>query len=71
MSLKAMLDAELADYKPRNFKDWLEVADPEDAEAAMAYINAGTIPANTLAATFAKHGIPCTRETVIRMREQS
>ena len=71
MSLKAALEADLADYKPRNFKDWLEVAPPEDAAAALEYIQAGTIPANTLAAALNKHGIPCTRETIARMREQA
>lgn len=70
MSLKDQLDAELAGYKPRNFKDWLEVADPEDREAALSYIYAGTIPANTLARTLAAAGVPCTRETILKMRDE-
>lgn len=68
MSLAEQLDADLRGFKPRNFKDWLEVAPAEDAEAALAYIKSGTIPANTLAQALNRRGVPCTRETIIKMR---
>jgi hypothetical protein len=68
-SLKDQLQA-LESHKPRNFKDWLKVADPEERELVLSYIHS-TVPAAKLASTLNGNGIPVTRETIVKMRDDS
>jgi len=70
MSLKDDLAA-LEAAKPRNFKDWLLTADEEDRELVLSYISKGTIAPNALAVTLTAAGIPITRETIVRLRDDS
>lgn len=61
--------ADLRATKPRTFDQWLEVADVETKTAVLGAIADEHIPANQLAVLLTqKHGIPITRETILRRR---
>lgn len=61
---------ELKHSKPRDFKGWLKVADPKTRDEVLAYVYDNDIPENSLAVLLSgKHGIPITRETIVRLRD--
>lgn len=68
-SLKDQLQA-LESIRPRNFKDWLKLAAPEERELVLSYIHSNVPPAK-LASTLNSNGIPVTRETIVKMRDDS
>jgi hypothetical protein len=62
--------AKLRSGKPRTFDQWLTVADDDTKDMVLAAIADVSIPANPLAKLLAdKHGIPITRETIVKRRE--
>ena len=63
--------AELRVSKPRTFGQWLDIADNEDVEIVLAAIADRTLPANALAVTLSRNGIPITRDTIVKRRESA
>jgi hypothetical protein len=63
--------AALRDAKPRTFDQWLETAEEDDKTIVLEAINDVTLPANALAVTLAKNGIPVTRPTIVKIRESA
>lgn len=63
--------AELETAKPRYFKDWLKIADPDERDLVLSYVHNPAIPANKLAATLAAAGVPITRETILKTRHDA
>jgi hypothetical protein len=62
--------AKLRSGKPRTFDQWLTVADDDTKDMVLAAIADVSIPANPLAKLLTdKHGIPITRETIVKRRE--
>jgi hypothetical protein len=57
--------------RPRTFEQWLDVAEETDRAMVLDAIAVVTIPANALAVTLTKHGIPITRETILRRRSDT
>ncbi|MEI3845337.1 MULTISPECIES: hypothetical protein [unclassified Microbacterium] len=56
--------------RPRDFKAWLKIAAPEERDEVLTYVYDNSIPENGLAVLLSgKHGIPITRETIVRLRE--
>ena len=69
MTLKGDLD-NLRETRPRTFDKWLEQAEPEDREQVLEAVNDKSLPANALAVLLStRHGIPITRETIVRHRD--
>lgn len=62
--------ATLKQNKPRTFDQWLSSAPEADKAAVLAAIADLSIEPNPLARLLSdKHGIPITRETIVRRRE--
>ena len=61
----------LRNTKPRTFQQWREWADPADVELVLAAIMDRSIQPNKLAVTLAANNVPCTRETIVKMRDVS
>lgn len=56
--------------RPRDFKSWLKIASPEERDEILGYVYDEEIPENGLATLLSgKHGIPITRETIVRLRD--
>lgn len=55
--------------RPRYFRQWLDLADPEEKRVVLDAIGDERIPANQLARLLAeRYNVPITRETILRMR---
>jgi len=68
MTLKSDLQA-LPKRTPRTFKDWLAVADPEEAAIAIEAISNTNHDIDPLLTIFRNNGIPITQQTIKAYRE--
>lgn len=57
--------------KPRTFDAWLEIAEPEDRELVLESIADRALMPNALSNVLRRHGVPCTRETIIKLRDEA
>ena len=57
--------------KPRTFEQWCQIAEPDEIEMVQDAITDRTLMPDQLAAVLRANGVPITRRTILRMREEA